>query len=508
MKTIDARSDMGISPQPIGEGAVPPALLLLLGEFHRQGISYCYWKSSKRLAAVLAGEGDVDLLVARVHQHHAQDILLARGFKLFPSVAWRDHPAVLSYLGYDEPTGRLVHIHLHLALVVGERLLRNYRIPWESLILANATLHPTLPIRVLDPLSEVMLLVVRANLELGRLDPMTWRGRRAAITKFELDRKALITRVDRASVRAAATQLFGGECADQVTDALYHHRPLYRWGGLKRRLIKRFAPYRTYNSIELRFRSAARALLWVAGYLNKRFVHAPRPWSRRAPGGGCVVAVVGVDGSGKSTSVATMRAWLGSEIDTLTMYFGTGDGRPSLLFRPFKMMVPLVTHVTRSKGAPRAPMSTGSPGLLYSLMLTVWALAVAMDKGKKLIAARRAAGRGLIVIADRYPQNEILGFNDGPMLARNKMVPAWLRRLEMRAYTLAQELTPDLVIKLVVKPETAMRREPEIGPAIVRERIAALQRLQFAGARIVCVDAEQSLADVMRTIRREIWRLI
>jgi hypothetical protein len=45
-------------------------------------------------------------------------------------------------------------------------------------------------------------------------------------------------------------------------------------------------------------------------------------------------------------------------------------------------------------------------------------------------------------------------------------------------------------------------------PAIIRERVAALQRLPFPGARVVCVDAEQPLAQVIRAVKREIWRLL
>jgi hypothetical protein len=37
----------------------------VLDEFQRQQIAYCYWKSSRKLPAALAGEGDIDLLVAR-----------------------------------------------------------------------------------------------------------------------------------------------------------------------------------------------------------------------------------------------------------------------------------------------------------------------------------------------------------------------------------------------------------------------------------------------------------
>ena len=510
MRTMDARFDIGSTSRSFTEKVVPPVLLVLLDEFHQEKVSYCYWKSSRRVSAVLDGEGDVDLLVAREDQHRAQAILLARGFKHFPSVANQEHPAISSFLGYDERSGRLIHVHLHVRLIVGERLLSNYRVPLEHIVLARAILHPTLPIRILDPASEAILLVVRACLDLRRLDPVTLRGWQITTRKFELDRRGLAARVDRMTLRNAAAELLSEELAEPVADAFYNAQPLERQSGLSRRMTRHFAAHRSYNAFEARMRSAGRALLWAAGHLNKRLLHAPRPWNRRAPGGGCVVAIVGIDGSGKSTSVAAMRAWLCSEMDVMPIYFGTGDGRPSLLLRPFKLMVPLITRVlrTRPKGAPHGKVSGHAPGLLYVVLLMVWAAAVALDKRKKLIAARRGASRGLIVLADRYPQDQILGFNDGPLLTRLTAAPHWLRHFEAGVYALAHRLPPDLVIKLVVTPETAAKREPDMNPAIIRERIAALPRLEFPGARVVLVDAERPLADVIRAVKSEIWRML
>ncbi len=507
---MDAPYDIGMIRRSRAEDAMPPGLLEVLNEFHRQQVSYCYWKSSRRLHPVFAGEGDIDLLVARKDQHRVQVILAERDFKLFPSVADRDHPATLSFLGYDERGGQLIHVHLHLQLIIGERLLKNYRIPWEEMLLTRAILHPTLPIRILDPTSEAVLLVVRACLELRRLDPMTLCVWQATTRKFALDRAELAALVDRTTLRDLAAELLSDDLADLVAEAFYDEQPLETQIRLRRRIRNHCAAYRSYNAVEARMRSAWRALLWVAGSLNKRVLHAPRPWNRRAPGGGCMVAMLGVDGSGKSTSVATMRAWLGSKVDVVPIYFGTGDGRPSLLLRPFKLMMPLIMRVLKSKpkGASHGKISGPAPGLLYSLLLMVWAVAVAVDKRKKLAAARRGINRGLIVLADRYPQNQILGFNDGPLLTRLTVVPHWLRRFEGAAYALARRLPPDLVIKLVVTPETAARREPEMDPAIIRERIAALQRLEFPRARVVCVDAERPLGEVIRAVKHEIWSLI
>ena len=507
---MDAPYDIGMIRRSRAEDAMPPGLVEVLNEFHRQQVSYCYWKSSRRLQAVFAGEGDIDLLVARNDQHRVQVILAERDFKLFPSVADRDHPATQTFLGYDEHGGQLIHIHLHLRLIIGERLLKNYRIPWEDVLLTRAILHPTLPIRILDPTSEAVLLVVRACLELRRLDPMTLYVWQATTRKFALDRAELAALVDRTALRDLAAELLNEDLAKLVTDAFYGEQLLETQIRLRRRVRRHCAAYRSYNAVEARMRDAGRALLWGVGSLNRHVLHAPRPWNRRAPGGGCMVAMLGVDGSGKSTSVATMRAWLGSKVDVVPIYFGTGDGRPSLLLRPFKLTIPLIRRLLRSKPrvASHGKISGPAPGLLYSVLLMVWAVVVAMDKRKKLVAARRGTNRGLIVLADRYPQNQIVGFNDGPLLTRLTMVPHWLRRFEGAAYALARRLPPELVIKLVVTPETAARREPGMDPAIIRERIAALQRLELPGARVVCVDAEQPLAEVIRAVKREIWRLI
>jgi hypothetical protein len=487
-----------------------PLLLATLGDFHRQAFSYCYWKSSKRIQSVLAGEADLDLLVARHDQHRAQAILVEHGFKLFPSVAMRDHPAILSYLGYDEPSGRLVHVHLHLRLVIGERLHKNYRVPWEADALARAVLHPTLPVRMLDPATEAVLLGVRACLELRRLDPVTLRGWRTTLARFELDRKRLADGLDRAQLASRAAQLLGDDLGATLTDAIYGEGSLEKNRHLRRAIRTHFAPYRMYNGPEARLRSAVRALHWAAGGLNKFYLHLPRPWSRRAPGGGCVVALVGIDGSGKSTVSTAVRAWLGSEIDVMPLYFGTGGGRPSLLLRPFKMMVPLLTRLLKNKpeGSSHGKVSAAPPGLFYSLGLIVWAVVVAREKCSKLLAARRGASRGLVVITDRYPQNEIIGFNDGPLLTRLPRTPSWLRAWEASAYGLAERLPPDLVIKLVASPETIARREPDMDTAVIEKRTGDLPRLTFAGASTIVISAEQPLADVIRAAKLAVWRIL
>jgi hypothetical protein len=113
-----------------------------------------------------------------------------------------------------------------------------------------------------------------------------------------------------------------------------------------------------------------------------------------------------------------------------------------------------------------------------------------------------------VVLTDRYPQNEIVGFNDGPLLERLEKVPLWLRRFEADTYELAHRLAPNLVIKLEATAQTIARREPDMDRKVIGERISAVPRLAFPGARVVCVNAEQSLEQVIRAVKREIWQIL
>jgi thymidylate kinase len=484
--------------------------LHLLAAINRNDIRCCYWKSSRRLPAALMGETDLDLLCSRRDQHRLQECLLATGFKLFPTVSSRSDPFTVSYLGYDELNGRIVHVHLHMRLVSGNRLLLDYRLPWEEKALAWSIPHPRFPIRVLDPETEALLLIVREALELRRSDPVVARSWTAIQKKFEADRQALAAQVDRRTLRLRTADLMGEDIADALAEALTNDLPLERQHRLRRQIRRRLSAYRRFNAMEAYVRGAVRAAFWAAGALNQRYLHLPRPWRRRAPGGGIVVALMGVDGSGKSTAVAAIRNWLGSEVDTIPIYFGTGDGRPSLVLLPLKLLVPLFTRVvpSRPKGASHGKVSSRPPGAVYSVLLTLWSTALAVEKRLKLHQARRAADRGLVVIADRYPQDQIATFNDGPLLPRLRLVPQWLRRFEAGAYRLARQLPPDLVVKLTASPELLATREPTMNRDVIQQRVGELRMLAFPDSTVVCIDAAQSRDEVIRQIKHEIWRLL
>ena len=111
-------------------------------------------------------------------------------------------------------------------------------------------------------------------------------------------------------------------------------------------------------------------------------------------------------------------------------------------------------------------------------------------------------------MTDRYPQNEIPEFNDGPLLHRLLRCPAWLRRFEASVYEMAQRARPDLLIKLQVGRETVVQREPQMVKSIIDQRIAWLNELTFSSTRVVSIDATRALEEVHRHAKREIWSIL
>ncbi len=492
------------------EVRAPRAARLAIEAFEDEKISYCYWRSSRRLPRAMAGESDLDLLVAAEDRHRFVEILLRHGFKLFPATPAADHPGVASFLNYDERSDVIYHIHAHFRLIVGPPLLKSHWLPWESLILERAVWGPEFGIRMLDPESEALLVVIRSCVESSWSDPIALKNRAATVRKFAEDRRALRARARREALHQLTERLLTRDLADAVTEIFFSEDSSRRDAVLREYLRKGLQPYRIYGAAEAHSRSLGRAALWGFGFLNQKFPQAPRPWRRRPLGGGCVVALVGVDGSGKSTIVRTAQVWLSREIDTMSVYFGTGDGRATLPMLAFKMMIPLARLVLRGRprGSSHGTVRDSSPGRSYSAMMLIWASVVAWEKRVKLIRAWRGAHRGLVVLTDRYPQNEIPSFNDGPLLHRLASVPRPLSAFEEATYALANRLPPDLVIRLLVSPETVEAREPTMDPTIIRTRLDQLRRLRFGGARIVNVDAEQPLVEVVRIVKKEIWSLL
>jgi len=497
----------------------------LLARLDEAGLAYCHWKSNEHLHAGLYGLTDLDVLVERRGASVLQCILAECGFKRFAAPPLRAYPAIEDYLGFDDDSGRIVHLHLHYQLVVGESHLKGYRLPWESRLLSTRHRDPDSGVDVADPALEMLLLLVRAGLKHRARDWLLFPRRRQG-GEDDLAREFtwLRERVDDARLRELATELLGAAIDEPLRRLLAQPGAPYPLRGFARDVQALLRKHRTYGPREARIRAWVRELQWLADAVNRRYLHRPTPLRRISPRGGTIIVLLGADGSGKSTLAQALVAWLGGKLDVMPVYLGSGDGQSSWYRRPLKFAHRLLRPFLSSSGSddPKstesmthasssAPQAKG--GRLRAIARIPWALALSCEKRSKIRRMIRGRNRGMIVVCDRFPQTDVLGFNDGPLLSHwhdhrwrlCRAIAAW----EAKPYVEIGQDPPDLVIKLYVSSDVALMRRPEMSLEEVKKRERAVRSISFPpSTRVAELDANASLEQVVLAAKRLAWEEI
>lgn len=490
----------------------------LLDAFHSEGVRYCHWKSSEHVLAGLAGNTDLDILIDRSQAGLAQEILARTGFKRFAPTVGMGYPAIEDYIALDRATGTLLHCHTHYRLVAGERHLKGLRLPWENQFLQTRVWDPEHQIFLVDPNIELLTLLVRAAVKLRASDlALDVFGRRYIRGGLVAEYEWLSSRIERPRVLELGLELLGPDVERPLAELI--DGPLTTTGLLRFRRAARgeLDRFRYYGPVTAFVLQTLRGVAWTVAGVNRKLLRSPRPLRRTIPSGGLVVAFLGSDGSGKSTLVREVSRTYASKIDVYRIYFGSGDGPASLLRLPLRVARRVYVRFVRGpRQGPRGATVTvpasarsakrGAAGLGRLL----WGLSLAREKARRLQSAWRARSLGMLVLADRFPQTQVLGFNDGPLLSDLRGSPGriarWFASREARAYEWANRYPPDLVIRLNVSPPVAVARKPEMALEEVTRRVQAVRSLTFgAGAKVVDLDADQPLEEVLREVKWIVW---
>jgi hypothetical protein len=508
---------------PFGETHVPSvlgAVNALATRLDDAGIRYCQFKSNWHLGQGVCGLTDLDVLIEPNAGSRLTAIPGQAGYKRFSAPPGGDYPGVEDYLAMDTTTGRLVHLHLHHQLTTGESHLKGYRIPWEEPMLATRRRDDDTGFFVSDPNLELLFLLARNTLKIGLLDRIraSWGQdsiRDALASEFLWLRGRV--RVDR--VIELGRSLLGEATEPTLTEILEAGPSLGRMLALRAGAMPVLRPYRMYAPADALLQRWRRQLQSLHSKVGRRFPALAGAIARTDPRGGVLVAFMGPDGAGKSRLANQIASWLRWKLDARVSYFGSGDGPSSLARWPLKLglRAALALRVwapgRRGSAAPNGddPGAGGrgaarEPGLARAL----WALVLALEKRQNLRRAWRARNRGIVVVCDRFPQNQVMGFNDGPLLHRwSRSSSGLLRALarwESAPYRWAEAHPPQLVIKLHVSPEVAVARKPEMHVEEIQRRIGALVSLRYpAGTRVVDLDADRRWEAVLLDCKMRVW---
>ncbi|WP_213992169.1 hypothetical protein [Sodalis sp. dw_96] len=210
-----------------------------------------------------------------------------------------------------------------------------------------------------------------------------------------------------------------------------------------------------------------------------------------------LVAVVGCDGTGKSTLTAELVKNLRTRWVTERRYLGLISGEGGDKIKRLPLIGVWLERRLAAKSEKTQRMSSKSPALWAALIMYGFSL-LRLANLRKI---QRLAQSGVLVISDRYPQAEISGFYfDGPGIGVER-VKGWLMtRLaasERRLYQRMALCRPELIIRLDIDVDTAFSRKPDHRYEELQDKIDAMVKLHYNGSRILELDARAPYSEVL-----------
>jgi len=334
------RSTTGAGPGEPSCGGVPRIVRELTNALHAARLSYCHWKGNARLREAVVGLRDLDILVDREGALALSEILATVGFKRVASSPWEAVPALEDYLALDSDTGRLVHLHLHYRLTVGDSFLGGYRLPWEALVLSTRRFDTTMAMYVADPHIELLLLIARKAISLGPIDRIAgWLGRPCMGALARSDLRWLTSRTDPHRLAELSEGLLGKEATRLLLDMVNGDLSYRLLRALKRRATPPLSAYRTYTPAGAVVRRGIRFVVGLAVALNRRILRSLVIPGRTLPSGGLVIVFEGEDGNERATLVDRIAAWLTWKLDVLVLRGGGAQRRKAFRARSRGMIV-------------------------------------------------------------------------------------------------------------------------------------------------------------------------
>lgn len=493
-----------------------PRIRQLFDALHAEDIRYCHWKNNPdHIRASFTGESDVDVLFDIKQKEKIETVLLAQGFKRFDIVRERYYEDIEDFITLDFTTGKLIHLHTHYRLTMGPLFSKNYQLDIEEMVLAKRIFIEETGVYGSTAAIQLLILYLNESLKFRTRD----------VVKVKLRDKIKYSSKVLREYQWLKVQVNAQEWKQLIADVfvnsqevhLLTNKPFNKSVLLKFRSVvkKQFSGKRIFSSaVWMRWRNEFIInFRKVLGLVTEPVVNR-----RINPRGGVVVAVIGADGSGKSTVTKDIRVTFEKKLDVCRIYFGRGDGRISFSRKLLRKLKGIVKPEKKKKNKssdvkeiakPKIAYKEPGKGFVASVYKIIEALLVAHEKRVNLNRMNTARSKGMLVICDRFPQNQIMGYNDGPLLYHlvDSSNPFFkiLARWEKSIYERSEKNPPDLLIKLIADAAIVEKRKP--GETLMEKLEAKIEGIKSlrVNSAMVTIDAAQPLQEVLYQVRKEIW---
>lgn len=472
----------------------------VFSRFDNKNVVYCHWKSIDHLEATYRGDTDIDALFSRNQRALIETILSDCGFIRMDTVVLRAYPGIMDYVAFDEENGKWVHLHLHYYLNMGDRWVKSFHLNLEEFVLKNRIWNEPFQTFTVNPHDELSLLIARMSLK-SRV-PFSYEASRNELS-FLVDE---IVKVEKPVSSFELTPVW-----QETVDMFYSDAPydidLVNTKG--RSLRREFSTFRRMSYLHFKILSFVRATYRYNVEFRRRFLSRYNYGRRSIPHGGYIVAFVGIDGSGKTTSIRRLEKFFKLQVNVENTFLGNGLSGASVFRKVLFKSLSKVCGWKKHKEYRINPATHPSSPPLYYLF---WLLITLIEKRKNFKRTLRSAANGNLVLVDRWPQNIIENTLDGRRITKRanmSVLERYLYRLESDIISLAERYRPDLVIKMLVTPSVAMVRKPnEFSEKIATDNLKLLKNMNYIALNTVIINADLSIEEVDEHCKKSIWNTI
>lgn len=473
-------------------------------------INYCHWKSNEHLTEALLGDTDLDMLFDPAQRSQLESVFNECGLKRFRATPSMQYNAIEDYIGFDQQTAKIWHVHTHFRMTLGEKHLKGYTItPWGSILLKNR-IRGEYGVWTSNPVDELVVLLCRIALKLRWRDVFHKLG-----NDDQIEIAWLREKVDKDKLGVAAGY-FVGKKSCKIILKLFESdiKKKSQFIRLQKTLRNELKCFTYYSTLSSWFTRTKREFFWLYGGVKRRLGWSNYFANRRvSPSGGLVVAFLGCDGAGKSTTLSYIKKEFNKKIDIASIYLGSGDGSSSLLRKPMKLVARKVGgkgvgHSVEKEYAEKQKVSLKAR--VYSIAKIMWAVTLAKEKIKKQRQMVKARNNGLLVLTDRYPQSNMPGASDGPLLSRYQGGHGLLKRIsnwEQKIYESFSVNPPDLTVKLIVPTDVAIARKPEMTVEEIEKKKKIVMGMNISDHTVI-VDTSRPFEVTRGEVMKAIWDLI
>jgi thymidylate kinase len=478
----------------------------LFNLLNQNNIRYCHWKSNAFLKKTIEGINDLDLLIHHEDIHKFQEILNSLKFKKAESISNHQIPGVIDFYGYDPSLDWFIHVHAHYQLIFGHDATKNCHLPIENAFLNSSFLNGIIKTPSYE--YEFIILVIRMVLKHLTWDSML-RGESHLSENEIIEIEYLNQKISIPSIKKIIeTQIPMLEysvfinCMDSLISRKFGITQLCKGQQLSNNL-------RVFSRINGWQMFWKKILYRFQDFYRRRILKDPN--KKKFSSGGLMIAIIGGDGSGKSTLVDELKSWVGTDFSNYKFHLGKPKWSLMTIIVRSLLKVTRFLHIHPFLKAPIKYTADISQIKFPGYPWAIREICTARDRLITYHKARNYASNGGIVFCDRFPISGI-NFMECPQIERmcvgikkNKFLN-WLINKEKTFYKYM--LPADLMIILKVTPSLAVNRKTDEEPEEVFARSNEIYQFDWSLSNVILLDANKSKEEVLKQAKSLIWSFL